>query len=105
MVGVIARDALEAGDGLAQFRTALYAAFGRRREALLDLVDALLTTASAPSLVHLYLAPAHRRGWGSLYAALRRGHIEADASDALHVAAAAVRRRHAPPAHVDPTLA
>jgi hypothetical protein len=83
MVGGIARDGSESGAGLAQFRTALYSAFGRRRDALFDLVDALLTTASAPSLVHLCLAPAHRRGWGSLYAALRRGHIDADAVRAL----------------------
>jgi hypothetical protein len=26
--------------------------------------------------VHLSLAPVHRRGWGSLYAALSRGRIE-----------------------------
>ena len=74
------------GDVLLRFRTALYAAFGRRRDALFDLVDALLTTASAPSLVHLCLAPAHRRGWGSLYAALRRGQIDADAVRALLLA-------------------
>src|SRR5215211_2473717 len=73
MVGVIARDGFESLVGLARFRAALYAAFGRRRDALFDLVDALLTAAPAPSLVHLCLAPAHRRGWGSLYAALRRG--------------------------------
>ena len=83
MVGVIARDGSEPLDGLARFRTALYAAFGRRRDALFDLVDALLTTAPAPSLVHLCLAPVHRRGWGSLYAALRRGQVDADAVRAL----------------------
>ena len=64
----------------------MYAAFGRRRDALFDLVDALLTAAPAPSLVHLCLAPAHRRGWGSLYAALRRGQVDADAMRALLLA-------------------
>ena len=71
------------GDVLMRFRTALYAAFGRRRDALLDLIDALVTTAPASSLVHLCLAPAHQRGWGSLYAARRRGQIDADAVRAL----------------------
>ena len=73
MLRVSARASTEPLDDLARFRRALYAAFGRRRDALFDLVDALLTAAPAPSLVHLCLAPAHRRGWGSLYAALRRG--------------------------------
>jgi hypothetical protein len=45
----------------------------------LDLADALL---SAPgpiaSLPHLSLEPAHRRGWGSTYAALARGRIDAE---------------------------
>ena len=66
MGGVIARDGWAPLDGLARFRTALFAAFGRRRDALFDLVDALLTAAPAPSLVHLCLAPVHQRGWGSL---------------------------------------
>ena len=79
MVGVIAQDGSEPLDGLARFRGAVYAAFGRRRDALFDLVDALLTTAPAPSLVHLCLAPVHRCGRGSLYAALRRGQVDGDA--------------------------
>jgi len=36
----------------------------------------LLTAGPVPSPVHLSLATAHRRGWGSLYAALNRGRIE-----------------------------
>ena len=86
MVRVSARASTEPLDELARFRRALYAAFGRRRDALFDLVDALLTAAPAPSLVHLCLAPAHRRGWGSRYAALRRGQIDADAVRALLLA-------------------
>ncbi|MBA2693131.1 MAG: transposase, partial [Rubrobacter sp.] len=42
---------------------------------MFELTDALLTSGAVPSPVHLGLAPAHRRGWGSLYAALRRGRI------------------------------
>src|SRR4051794_25791031 len=83
MVGVIAQDGSEPLDGLARFRRALYAAFGRRRDALFDLADALLTAAPASSLVHLCLAPVHRRGWGSLYAALRRGQVDGGAGRAL----------------------
>src|SRR6476469_9463962 len=86
MLRVSARASTEPLDDLARFRRALYAAFGRRRDALFDLVDALLTAAPAPSLVHLCLALAHRRGWGSRYAALRRGQIDADAVRALLLA-------------------
>src|SRR3712207_8102010 len=41
--------------------------------------DALLTADSVPSPVHLSLEASHRRGWGSLYAALDRGRIDAEA--------------------------
>ena len=57
------------------FRQAVYEAFGARRDALFDLLDALLTAGAVPSPVHLSLAPAFRRGWGSLYAALARGEV------------------------------
>ena len=61
------------------FRAALHACCSRRADALVDLADALL---SAPgpvaSLPHLSLEPAHRRGWGSLYAALACGRIDAE---------------------------
>ena len=61
---------------LRAFRDALYRCFGRRADALFELTDALLTCGTVPSPVHLSLSPVHRRGWGSLYAALRRGRIE-----------------------------
>lgn len=64
---------------LRQFRTDLYAAFDRRADALLDLVDAMLTAGPVSSPVQLSLAPAHRRGWGSLYAALSKGRIDREA--------------------------
>jgi hypothetical protein len=63
-------------DGLRAFRNSLYRCFDRRADALFELADALLTAGTVPSPVHLSLAPAHRRGWGSLYAALSRGRIE-----------------------------
>lgn len=63
-------------DALRVFRDSFYRCFGRRADALFELTDALLTTDTVPSPVHLSLAPVHRRGWGSLYAALGRGRID-----------------------------
>ncbi len=53
----------------------------RRADALFELTDALLTAdgGAVPSPVHLSLQAPHRRGWGSLYAALWRGRIDAQA--------------------------
>ena len=70
-------DALHA---LSTFRRSFYECLHRRRDALFELTDALLTAdAAPPSPVHLSLQAPHRRGWGSLYAALRRGRIDAEA--------------------------
>jgi DDE superfamily endonuclease len=65
-------------DDLRTFRDSFYRCFERRADALFELTDAILTAAAGtvPSPVHLSLVPAHRRGWGSLYAALSRGRIE-----------------------------
>src|SRR5438045_4880660 len=68
---------------LRDFRSALYACFERRADALFELTDALLTADPVPAPVHLSLAPAHRRGWGSLYAALAHGTINTTALRAL----------------------
>ncbi|MCA1719107.1 MAG: transposase [Actinobacteria bacterium] len=66
-------------DALRAFRDSLYRCFDRRADALFELGDAVLTAAQVvPSPVHLSLEPAHRRGWGSLYAALDRGRIDAE---------------------------
>ncbi len=62
-------------DSLSAFRNSFHRCLVRRADALFELADALLTAGAVPSPVHLSLAPAHRRGWGSLYAALRRGRI------------------------------
>jgi hypothetical protein len=60
-------------------RKELHAGFSRREDALFELADAMLTAGAVPSPRHLSLAPAHRRGWSSLYAALRHGRADAEA--------------------------
>jgi Transposase DDE domain len=64
---------------LGGFRTELHACFPRRADALFELADALLC-AQPPllSLPHLSLEPVHQRGWGSAYAALARGEVDAE---------------------------
>ena len=64
---------------LRAFRTRLHASFNKRADALFELTDAILTAGSIPSPPHLSLAPVHRRGWGSLYAALSKGGIDENA--------------------------
>src|SRR4051812_25906486 len=66
---------------LGTFRDSFYdECLHRRADALFELTDALLSAGGGvPSPVHLSLQPSHRRGWGSLYAALSRGRIESEA--------------------------
>src|SRR5918992_3845159 len=66
-------------DTFRAFRSSLYDCLHRRADALFELIDALLTAEVIPSPVHLSLQPSHRRGWGSLYDALSRGRIDAQA--------------------------
>src|SRR4029453_2199212 len=68
---------------LAAFRAGLHACCTRRTDALLELGDALLCAPAIPSIAHLSLEPIHRRGWGSAYAALARGRIDAEELRAL----------------------
>ena len=71
---------MEPPDALRAFRRSLYECFHRRKDALFELADAILSADSAaPSPAHLSLQVPHRRGWGSLYAALDRGRIDAQA--------------------------
>ena len=63
---------------LGVFRAELHACFTRRADALFELGDALLCTEAFPSLPHLSLEPGHQRGWGSVYAALARGEVDAE---------------------------
>jgi hypothetical protein len=58
------------------FRERLDGAMRRRQGALIDLTGAILTAGPVPSPVHVSLAPACRRGWISLYAALAKGQID-----------------------------
>jgi hypothetical protein len=68
---------------LTAFRAATYAALGRRRDALFELCDTLLTTGPVPSLPLLSVQPQHQRRWGSLYDALAVGQISASALEPL----------------------
>jgi hypothetical protein len=51
----------------------------QRADALFELTHSLLTAGTVSSPVHLSLELVHRRGWGSLYAALDRGRIDVEA--------------------------
>jgi len=68
---------------LAAFRAATYASFGRRRDALFELCDTLLTTGPVPSLPFLSVQPQHQRRWGSLYDALAVGQISSQTLEHL----------------------
>jgi hypothetical protein len=71
---------MEPSDALHSFRRSFYECLHRRGDALFELADAILTAdGAAPSPAHLSLQPPHRRGWGSLYAALSHGRIGEEA--------------------------
>ena len=55
---------------LTTFRQDLYKQLGRSKAALFDLMDALLTTSKAPSLVQVSLSPLFRRQWSSVFKAI-----------------------------------
>jgi hypothetical protein len=63
---------------LRAFREKFYRCARLRADALFELTDAILTSGTVSSPPHLSLAPVHRRGWCSLYAALSQGHIDAE---------------------------
>lgn len=56
---------------LKQFRQSAYTLLGRGKDAICDLIDAVLTTPRVKSFVELSLSPVFRRKWSSTYAALR----------------------------------
>jgi hypothetical protein len=71
---------MEPSDALNDFRRSFYECLHRRSDALFELADAMLSAdAAVPSPAHLSLQPPHRRGWGSLYAALSHGRIGEEA--------------------------
>lgn len=65
-------------DPLRTFRRDVYACFSRRADALFEITDSLLTADPGAAPIHLSLAPTHRRGWGSFYAALRHGALNVE---------------------------
>jgi hypothetical protein len=66
-------------NALQAFRAGVYRRLGARRDALFEALDAATTVGPAPSLAYLSLAALHRRGWGSLYAALAEGRMDVPA--------------------------
>lgn len=68
---------------LCAFRAAVHQCFTRRQDALFELGDALLTAGPVLSPAHLSLEAVHRRGWGSVYAALAQGKLDATALQTL----------------------
>lgn len=58
---------------------------GRRGDALMDVLDALLCSGRVDAVAHLSQAPAFRRRWASLYAALAHGALDLAALRALVV--------------------
>ena len=78
LAGGVDQSLITAGLGRLQgFRGELYRCLGRRRDALFELIDALLAAEAMPSLPHLSLLPTHRRGWAA-YAALAAGEVDAE---------------------------
>ena len=62
---------------LEQFREDVYEAFPKRRDTLMDLLDALSSNTTARSVVELCLTPPFRCGYGSVYTAIA-GFFQAD---------------------------
>ena len=61
---------------LAHFRAACYQSFGRRRDALSDLLDAVVSGVPLTSLVRASLVPTFAHQWASVYDALSDGTLE-----------------------------
>jgi hypothetical protein len=55
---------------LEKFRQAIYDCLGKAKDAVFELMDAVLTSPSIPSFVSLSQSPVFRRQWSSIYAAL-----------------------------------
>jgi hypothetical protein len=63
-------------EALRAFRHQVYRRFGCRRDALIEIMDAVLTTPVIESPAHLSLAPVFQRRWGSIYDALNQGTMD-----------------------------
>src|SRR5258708_34625412 len=68
---------------LRAFRQQVYTLFGCRRDALFELVDAVLTAPAIETPAHLSLVPSCQRRWGSLYEALNAGIVDFPALEQL----------------------
>ncbi len=71
----------------------MYTRFGCRRDALFELVDALLSAPTSETPAHLRLAPSCQRGWGSVDAALNAGSMDLAALERLVAASPLVTER------------
>lgn len=58
-------------DKLREFRDNAYRLIGNGRDAVFDLMDAVLVSRSVASFAELSLSPVFRRQWSSLYEALQ----------------------------------
>ena len=63
---------------LNEFRHGMYGCFGKGKDALFNLVDALSSEAGAHSFPELSFSPFFERTWASLYEALKDGQIDAE---------------------------
>ena len=63
---------------LQTFRKRAYCLLGNGRDALFDLMDAVITSRSVPSFAELSLSSAFRRQWSSLYKTLERSSPSSD---------------------------
>lgn len=63
---------------LTQFRQRLYETLGYAKDALFELMDAVLVSSSIGSFVRLSQSPVFRRQWSSIYAALHDSRVSAN---------------------------
>ena len=63
---------------LNEFRHGVYGCFGKAKDALFNLIDALSSEVAARSFPELSCSPFFERTWASLYEALEDGQIDAD---------------------------
>ena len=59
-------------DKLKRFRQSAYTLLGKGKDAIFDLMDAVLTSPRVNSFVELSLSPVFRRAWSSVYGGLRQ---------------------------------
>ncbi len=71
-------DPMESVTELQTFRKRAYYLLGNGRDALFDLMDAVITSRSLPSFAELSLSRVFRRQWSSLYKTLERSAARAD---------------------------